>query len=85
LHSKGAPVSRNHIASIFTIFFTEAPVTDFPSAQTSDSSMFVTFYQQMREQGIYLAPSGFECAFTSFAHSEQDLERTLDAARKVRF
>ena len=85
LHSKGAPVSRNHIASIFTIFFTEAPVTDFPSAQTSDSSMFVTFYQQMREQGIYLAPSGFECAFTSFAHSEQDLERTLDAARKLRF
>jgi glutamate-1-semialdehyde 2,1-aminomutase len=85
LHSKGVPVTRNHIASIFTLFFTESPVTDFPSAQTADSTLFVSFYQQMRAQGIYLAPSGFECAFTSFAHSELDLERTLDAAKKVCF
>jgi len=85
LHGKGVPVTRNHIASIFTLFFTETPVVDFPSAQTADSKAFVSFYQQMREQGIYLAPSGFECAFTSFAHSEQDFERTLEAARKVRF
>lgn len=85
LHGKGVPVTRNHIASIFTLFFTATPVVDFPSAQTADSMAFVSFYQQMREQGIYLAPSGFECAFTSFAHSEQDFERTLEAARKVRF
>jgi len=85
LRSKGLPVTRNRIASIFTLFFTDTPVTDFPSAMTADSSLFVKFYQQMREQGIYLAPSGFECAFTSFAHSDEDLERTLDAARKVRF
>ena len=85
LHGKGVPVTRNHIASIFTIFFTKTPVTDFPSAQTADSKAFVSFYQQMRAQGIYLAPSGFECAFTSFAHSEQDYERTLEAARKVDF
>lgn len=85
LRSKGAPVTRNHVASIFTLFFTDTPVTDFPSAQTADSATFVSFYQQMREQGIYLAPSGFECAFTSFAHSDEDLERTLEAARKVRF
>jgi glutamate-1-semialdehyde 2,1-aminomutase len=85
LHSKGVPVSRNHIASIFTLFFTDKPVTDFPSAQTSDSGLFVSFYQQMRQQGIYLAPSGFECAFTSFAHTDEDLERTLEAARRVEF
>jgi len=85
LRSKGLPVTRNHIASIFTLFFTETPVTDFPSAQTADSGLFVSFYQQMRQQGIYLAPSGFECAFTSFAHSDEDLERTLDAARRVTF
>lgn len=85
LHGKGVPVTRNHIASIFTLFFTATPVVDFPSAQTADSMAFVSFYQQMREQGIYLAPSGFECAFTSFAHSEQDFERTLEAARKVHF
>jgi glutamate-1-semialdehyde 2,1-aminomutase len=85
LRSKGAPVSRNHIASIFTLFFTDSPVVDFPSAQTADSTLFISFYQQMRAQGIYLAPSGYECAFTSFAHSDQDLERTLEAARKVCF
>jgi glutamate-1-semialdehyde 2,1-aminomutase len=85
LRGKGVPVTRNHIASIFTLFFTNTPVVDFPSAQTADSTAFVSFYQQMRAQGIYLAPSGFECAFTSFAHSEQDFERTLEAARKVEF
>ena len=85
LRTKGVPVTRNHIASIFTLFFTDAPVTDFPSAQTADSGLFVSYYQQMRAQGIYLAPSGYECAFTSFAHSDEDLERTLDAAKRVRF
>jgi glutamate-1-semialdehyde 2,1-aminomutase len=85
LHSKGVPVTRNHIASIFTLFFTDGPVTDFQSASTADSGLFVTFYQHMRRQGIYLAPSGFECAFTSFAHTDEDLERTLEAARGVVF
>ncbi len=85
LRAKGVPVQRNHIASLFTLFFTDKPVTDFPSAQTADSRLFISFYQQMRDQGIYLAPSGYECAFTSFAHTDEDLERTLDAARNVRF
>lgn len=85
LRTKGVPVQRNHIASLFTLFFTDTPVTDFSSAQTTDSSLFISFYQQMRAQGIYLAPSGYECAFTSFAHTDDDFEKTLDAARKVQF
>ena len=85
VQGKGVPVQRTHIASLFTLFFTTTPVTDFASAQTTDSRLFTTFYQQMRNQGIYLAPSGFECAFTSFAHTDEDLERTLAAARNVRF
>lgn len=85
LRAKGVPVQRNQIASLFTLFFTENPVTDFSSAQTADSKLFVSFYQQMRAQGIYLAPSGFECAFTSFAHNEEDFKRTLEAAAKVKF
>lgn len=85
LRSKGLPVWRNQVASLFTIFFTDAPVTDFPSAQKGDAALFSSFYRQMREQGVYLAPSAFECAFTSFAHSDQDLERTLNAARATRF
>lgn len=85
LRSKGLPVWRNQVASLFTIFFTDTPVTDFLSAQKGDAALFSSFYRQMREQGVYLAPSAFECAFTSFAHSDQDLERTLNAARATRF
>jgi glutamate-1-semialdehyde 2,1-aminomutase len=85
LRSKQIPVQLNRIASMFTLFFTEEPVTDFASAQKSDQHLFIKYYQQMRQQGIYLAPSGFECAFTSFAHSDEDLTRTLEAAAKVTF
>jgi glutamate-1-semialdehyde 2,1-aminomutase len=85
LRSKQIPVQLNRIASMFTLFFTEEPVTDFASAQKSDQNLFIKYYQQMRKQGIYLAPSGFECSFTSFAHSDEDLTRTLEAADTVTF
>ncbi|MFP4517802.1 MAG: glutamate-1-semialdehyde 2,1-aminomutase [Desulfovibrionales bacterium] len=83
LESKGAAVQLNSQASIFTLFFAEEPVTDFSSASKADGERFASFYRQMREGGIYFAPSGFECAFTSFAHTEQDFAMTLDVARKV--
>ncbi len=83
LEGKGLPVTLNHVASMFTLFFTENEVRDFESAKTSDSEAYSSFYRQMRQNGVNLAPSGFECAFTSFAHSDQDIEKTLDAARKV--
>jgi glutamate-1-semialdehyde 2,1-aminomutase len=82
LEAKGLPVTLNQIASAFTLFFTDAPVTDFASAKRSDTRLYASFYRQMREQGIYLAPSGFECAFTSFAHTEEDFQQTLEAARR---
>ena len=81
LRAKDIPVRLNHIASIFTLFFTETPVTDFATAKTSDSARYARFYSHMRSHGVNLAPSGFECAFTSFAHSDADLEKTLDAVR----
>lgn len=82
---KGLAVTMNCLASAFTLFFCEGPVTNFSQAQASDQKIFQAFYQQMRNQGIYLAPSPFECAFTSFAHSDDDFERTLEAARKIDF
>lgn len=85
LKAKGVPVHRTQVASLFTLFFTDTAVTDFSSAQTADAQLFTKFYQQMRAQGIYFAPSGFECAFTSFAHTDEDLERTLEAAHKITF
>ncbi|MFO7816147.1 MAG: glutamate-1-semialdehyde 2,1-aminomutase [Thermodesulfobacteriota bacterium] len=85
LTDKGIPVQLNCVASMFTLFFAENPVSDFASAQKSDGSLFKSFYKQMREQGIYIAPSGFECTFNSFAHSSEDWEKTLEAVRNVRF
>jgi len=83
LEAKGPPVQLNCLESAFTLFFTDQPVTDFSSAKRSDQDRFQAFYTQMRAQGIYLAPSGFECTFTSFAHTDQDFDRTLAAARNV--
>jgi len=84
LRAKGQAVTLNHLASIFTLFFTATPVTDYETAKTANSATYGEFYRQMRAQGVNLAPSGFECGFTSFAHSDADLAKTLDAARAVK-
>ena len=84
LRAKGLPVQLQLIASMFTLYFTEAEVTDLASAKTSDANVFGGLYRHMREQGVNLAPSGFEAAFTSFAHTDADLEATLQAARKFK-
>ncbi len=83
LTKKGAAVTVNHLASMFTVFFTSTPVTDYASAKTSDNARYARFYQQMRAQGVYLAPSGFECAMVSLAHTQEDFDRTLEAVRNT--
>ena len=85
LKSKGVPVQSPHIASLFTIYFTEAPLRDFASVQTSDVALFESFFKQMRAQGIFMAPSAFEANMLSFSHSEEDFAKALDAARSVKF
>lgn len=83
LKEKGAPVTLNTLGSMFTLFFTEGPVTNFASAKTANGDMYASFYRQMRDAGIYLAPSGFECTMVSFAHTERDFDQALEAARNV--
>ncbi|WP_420538518.1 glutamate-1-semialdehyde 2,1-aminomutase [Oleidesulfovibrio alaskensis] len=85
LKAKGVPVTVNRLASMFTIFFTGEPVTDYDSAKKADGTLYTRFYQQMRDQGIYLAPSGFECAMVSLAHTEDDFAAMLAAVRNVTF
>ncbi|WP_027185507.1 glutamate-1-semialdehyde 2,1-aminomutase [Desulfovibrio inopinatus] len=85
LEEKGVPVYLSNIGSLFTHFFTKTPVTNFETAKTTDTNLFTKFYGQMREFGVNLAPSGYECAFTSFAHTDEDFEKTLEAVRKVQF
>ncbi|SMF01781.1 glutamate-1-semialdehyde 2,1-aminomutase [Desulfovibrio gilichinskyi] len=84
LEVNGFKMTLNHIASIFTLFFTDKPVTDFASAKTGDADIYSAFYRHMRAKGINLAPSAFECTFTSFAHSEADYEATLEAVKSFK-
>jgi glutamate-1-semialdehyde 2,1-aminomutase len=79
----GAPegVTVNRVGSMFTFFFTDGPVTDWDSAKRCDTARFGAYFRKMLESGIYLAPSQFEAAFVSAAHSEEDVRRTVQAAR----
>ena len=83
LEPKAGPIRLNAIGSLFTLFFTPDAVTDFPTAQKTDTALYGSFYRQMRDQNIYLSPANFECTFTSFAHTKEDFDTTLEAAKKV--
>ena len=74
-------VTVNRVGSMFTWFFTPAPVTDYDSARRADTARFGRFFHHMLERGIYLAPSQFEAAFVSAAHTGEDISATLKAAR----
>ena len=85
LRGKGVPVQIPHIASMFSVYFTGEPIVDFAHVQTTDQRLFEAFYKQMRAQGIFMAPSAFEANMLSFAHTDEDFGKALDAARRVRF
>ncbi|MBO4296792.1 MAG: aspartate aminotransferase family protein, partial [Desulfovibrio sp.] len=73
------------IASMFTPYFSDEPVTCFDEVKRCDQKLFGEFYRQMRAQGVYLAPSAFETGMVSFVHSDEDFSRTLECAAKVKF
>ena len=76
-----APMTVNRVGSMFTFFFTEGPVTDWASASKSDTKAFAKFFRAMLDAGIYLPPSQFEAAFLSAAHTEDDVQKTVAAAK----
>jgi glutamate-1-semialdehyde 2,1-aminomutase len=75
-----APVFQTCVGSMFCTFFSAERVIDHASAKRSDSNKYARFFRAMLENGVYLAPSQFEAGFLSLAHSEQDIERTIEAA-----
>jgi glutamate-1-semialdehyde 2,1-aminomutase len=79
----GVPVALQRVGSMMTMFFTPGEVTDFASAKTSDTEKFGAFFRGMLERGVYLAPSQFEAAFISAAHTPEDITRTCEAAAEV--
>ncbi|QYZ65714.1 MAG: glutamate-1-semialdehyde aminotransferase [Gammaproteobacteria bacterium (ex Lamellibrachia satsuma)] len=80
----GIPMAENHIGGMFGLFFTEADkVTDFAGATACNPERFKQFFHAMLDRGVYLAPSSYEAGFVSAAHSDQDLQTTIDAAGEV--
>ena len=79
----GVPIVSNRVGSMFTTFFTDAPVSDWPSAAKSDRERYGKFFHAMLEGGVYLAPSQFEAAFLGVAHTDELLDRTIEAARRA--
>lgn len=77
---KGIPAHITRLASMFTIFFNDGPVTDFASAKKSDAERYARYFRHMRDKGICLAPSAFETAMVSFAHTEDDLNALVEAS-----
>ena len=74
------PVRINRAGSLLTMFFTNEAVTDFASAKRSDTERYAAYFRSMLEHGVFLAPSQFEAMFVSAAHSDEDIEATLEAA-----
>ncbi|MBC7929946.1 MAG: glutamate-1-semialdehyde 2,1-aminomutase [Rubrivivax sp.] len=79
----GISVVTNRVGSMFTTFFNDAPVTDWPSAAKSDRQRYGKFFHAMLEGGVYLAPSQFEAAFLGVAHTDDHIERTVEVAREA--
>ena len=75
-------VTVNRVGSMFTFFFTDRAVANWDTAKTSDTTQFGAFFRNMLQRGVYLAPSQFEAAFLSAAHTEEDIDRTIAAARE---
>ncbi|RNC68125.1 MAG: glutamate-1-semialdehyde-2,1-aminomutase [Desulfuromonadales bacterium] len=77
----GYPIYSTRVGSMFCAFFTSGEVYDWNSAASCDTKAFARYFRGMLEKGIYLAPSQFETAFVSIAHSEEDINKTIEAAR----
>ena len=77
----GIPIRCSRVGGMFTVFFASSPVEDYETAKKSDIKAFGRYFVDMLNQGIYLPPSQFEAVFVSLAHSQDDLERTVAAAR----
>ncbi len=82
LAEKGLPYHVNHVASLGSLFFTEQEVVDYTSAKSADIKAFSEYFKGMLAQGIHLAPSQFEAMFLSVAHTDEVIERTLEAVEK---
>lgn len=71
-------VQINNIASMFTVFFTDIPVTNSDGARSCDNTKFMKFHSELMKRGIFFPPSQFESCFVTTSHNKEDLNKTID-------
>jgi glutamate-1-semialdehyde 2,1-aminomutase len=76
-------IQISRVGSMFTIFFAKGAVTDYETAAKADTKLYARFFHNMLSQGIYLAPSQFEAVFVSLAHTNKDIQATVEAAGRA--
>jgi glutamate-1-semialdehyde 2,1-aminomutase len=79
----GVALCHNRVGSMFTWFFQKGPVTDWDSASKSNTDAFGKFFRSMLDSGVYLPPSQYEAAFLGAAHTDDDVQRTIAAAKQA--
>ena len=79
---RGVPIQVNQVGSLMSAFFTDQEVRDYSSATSSDTKAYAEYFGYMLENGIYVAPSQFEAMFISAAHSDADIEKTIEVLTK---
>ncbi|TDJ49774.1 MAG: glutamate-1-semialdehyde-2,1-aminomutase [Nitrospina sp.] len=79
----GISTRFTRVGSMFSMFFTDQEIVDFESVKASDTEFFKRYFNAMLEAGIYIAPSQFEAGFMSALHSDQDIQKTIEANRKA--
>jgi glutamate-1-semialdehyde 2,1-aminomutase len=77
------PTCWQRVGGMFCTYFQEGPVFSFADAAKSDTAAFGKFFRLLLDEGVNIAPSQFEAGFMSIAHAQDDLDRTIDAARKA--
>jgi glutamate-1-semialdehyde 2,1-aminomutase len=75
------PIQINRVGSLMTMFFNDGPVQGYASTQLSNTKQYSSFFHRMLLRGVYLAPSQYEAIFLSLAHSNHDIDATIDAAQ----
>ncbi|MCC0564910.1 glutamate-1-semialdehyde 2,1-aminomutase [Brevibacillus borstelensis] len=79
----GIPHTLNRVGSMVCLFFTDTPVVNYDTAKTADLDKFSAYFRYLLEEGVMIPPSQFEGMFVSLAHTEEDIERTIDASYKA--
>jgi len=80
--SAGVSAVMNRVGSMLTLFFTKDPVTNYETAKLADTQRFGSFFRKMRDRGVFLPPSQFEAMFVSLAHTDEDIDQIVTAARE---